>query len=379
PCGPGWSAWCTVNLPLVNGTNWTAPCGRISGPISVPERILVQGIYTEGTGGNVSVFDDPACGAGNRTASIAVTSTTVNVFRDPSVAITDGNGGSGDVNESVQFFATARFGAPPLAYAWSGLPSGCLSVDLAEVDCSPTTAGAVTVQVAVTDAAGTTVTAKEAYTVDPDPIFFLRASATQVDVGLNLTFLAVGALGSGFYDFAWAGLPPGCLPVNASAQQCVVTTPGLYDVVLSGNDSAGTPAVAPIVEVDVAPALSVSITSFPTAPIAGRPLVLNATASGGFGPDTFTWTGLSASCTGADEAQVHCTLAPGAYRFEVTVRDTVGGASSANWSVTVPAESSSPSLSSGILIGGIIGVVALIGIGLAAWWRRGRRRGQKTP
>jgi hypothetical protein len=55
--------------------------------------------------------------------------------------------------------ANATGGIPPLSYAWSGLPNGCLSTDTALISCFPTYAGLYNVSVTVSDDIGNSVSA----------------------------------------------------------------------------------------------------------------------------------------------------------------------------------------------------------------------------
>jgi hypothetical protein len=62
--------------------------------------------------------------------------------------------GAAYLGSTIWFQTTVEGGALPLAFAYAGLPPGCLSQNLSEMGCAPTAAGNTTVTVTVTDTLG---------------------------------------------------------------------------------------------------------------------------------------------------------------------------------------------------------------------------------
>ena len=70
-----------------------------------------------------------------------------------------------ELGGSVTFSVSVSGGTGPLSYSWSGLPTGCASINAATVTCVPTGTGTFTAQVTVTDALGTSQTSSSSVPV----------------------------------------------------------------------------------------------------------------------------------------------------------------------------------------------------------------------
>ncbi len=88
---------------------------------------------------------------------------------------------------SVTFTATPSGGTGTIAYAWSGLPTGCTAGNVATFTCSPNTAGTYTVSVVLTDQAGETVTKTLTETVS-------KAAATVLGLPASTGYAVIGAI-----------------------------------------------------------------------------------------------------------------------------------------------------------------------------------------
>jgi hypothetical protein len=379
PCGPGWTDWCTAQVPLENGSTAQVACGSFGGPLSISDVFTIAGSYPIGTGGNVSVYNDSSCTAGNLTVRFPLSPTTVTVFRSPTASLSDSNGGVGDIGQSVRFTASPRFGAPPFSYQWLGLPNGCLSANTSTLACIPVAAGTFPVQVVVDDGAGNPVSVVSPYIVNTDPSFSLNASASRADVGMNISFAGGASGGTGPYAFEWHDLPPGCTPLTVAFQTCVLSSSGIYYVTFGGNDSAGFPGLSPVFEVDVAPALSVRLVGSPDPLQAGAPTILTASSSGGFDPLTWQWSGLPAGCPVPSEATLTCTFPTGSYRIDVTAVDSVGGTASANLSGSIASPGAAASDTTDLLYVGFGSAVLLLAIAVGVVLLRSRRRREDPP
>ncbi|MCI4373562.1 MAG: hypothetical protein L3K02_07985, partial [Thermoplasmata archaeon] len=143
---------------LVSGTHWDVsmtPGGSSGGaaPTSIVFDVAngsydftvlaVTGYSASPASGSVVVVGGPQWvtitftpGVNALTASLAI---------DPSNVTLGG---------SATLTTTASGGTPPLAYAYSGLPSGCTTVNLASFSCTSTVAGTFPITVNVSDSAG---------------------------------------------------------------------------------------------------------------------------------------------------------------------------------------------------------------------------------
>ncbi|HUI38088.1 MAG TPA: kelch repeat-containing protein [Thermoplasmata archaeon] len=72
-----------------------------------------------------------------------------------------------NVRSTVNFSVLAGGGSPPYAYAYSGLPTGCSSVDAPTLTCVPTAHGRFSPKVVVTDQKGRTTSSNLSLIVDP--------------------------------------------------------------------------------------------------------------------------------------------------------------------------------------------------------------------
>ena len=92
--------------------------------------------------------------------------------------------------------STVAGGVQPLTYAYSGLPQGCSSLDLASVTCTPAVAGKFNVTVTVTDYVGTVASKTTPLTVvsSSTPVLssvVLTSSGTSVTPGGTVALTAV--------------------------------------------------------------------------------------------------------------------------------------------------------------------------------------------
>lgn len=154
------------------------------------------------------------------------------------------------VGATTELAVTVAGGAPPFAYAYSGLPAGCASADVARLACVPTESGSFPLDAVVTDAAGATASAGATLTVTasspPIPTLLVRqflATPSPVIEAEPVDLVTVVTGGLPPYSFQYTGLPAGCLGANASNFTCEPAAPGIFPVVVSVGDRAGDRAV----------------------------------------------------------------------------------------------------------------------------------------
>ena len=94
----------------------------------------------------------------------------LSVNTQPTIGAFSASNQTPTVNDSITLSVTMSGGTLPYAYAYTGLPGGCASVDLPILNCIVAASGIVTIQVAVTDAVGVTVNGSLSIDVAPAPI-----------------------------------------------------------------------------------------------------------------------------------------------------------------------------------------------------------------
>lgn len=144
---------------------------------------------------------------------------------------------------------TASGGFAPLDYTYTGLPSGCTSIDNDSLPCRPAGDGNYTVRVFVNDTAGDSVTSTVLLQVYPTSSEGLQitsfvASPPDLLIGGMTTMLVSSDGGIGAVTFAYAGLPSGCVSANTASLPCTPSDVGSFSIRAYANDSVGKSANA---------------------------------------------------------------------------------------------------------------------------------------
>ena len=181
------------------------------------------------------------------------------VFPDPTLAGVSATPTGADVGETVTFALVGLDGGSgDLAYAWTGLPTGCAAADAAEILCVPTAAGATNVTVTVTDSNGGTAQATAAFATDPALAATPGASPASVAAGDAVTLSVAVSGGALPYSYAWSGLPTGCTTSNAAELVCAPSAAGRWaSIAVTVTDAHGATVTAHLAALTVtAPAPS---------------------------------------------------------------------------------------------------------------------------
>ena len=241
-------------------------------------------------------------------------------------------------------------------YLWSNLPPGCQDNSGADngantghpwSDCNTGTAGKYTPSLTVVYSNGEQVSSSVTFTVSATPSASLAAPASR-DSGQALTFTSSVNGGSTPFQYQWtnpsgdsldnyfgdscpaavSGWPSGGIPPWSSygTVTCTAGTTGTYTIYVYVVDAAGEESSAhESVTVYSDPAITQVTNSRWTGDV-NQVAWFNATASGGSGGDSFSWTNLPGTgCTSASTASLKCTLVtPGFIDPSVTVTDSNG-------------------------------------------------------
>jgi hypothetical protein len=263
-------------------------------------------------------------------SSTATTSLVVRLMPQPTIGSFKASPNPIMVTHTTYLNVSASGGIGTLRYAFSGLPAGCSSQDLASLTCTPTVSGTFHVRVYVNDSLSQTANTTLTLTVTPLPVAIYSFTASPSTIYVNhTTFLNVTAKGgSGPLTYTYVGLPPGCDSHNLTSVACVPSAVGVYTLRVYANDSTGHFAtLTTVLNVTLAPS-TFSITSFVASPnpvdVNGR-VTLTAVLSGGTAPYSYAYSGLPTGCSSMDQNPFTCvpqTL--GSFDVNITAYDSLG-------------------------------------------------------
>jgi hypothetical protein len=153
----------------------------------------------------------------------------------------------------------------------------------------------------------------------------LAPGSGTIDLGQPITLSGIYSGGIPPYTFTWSGLPAGCAPKDAATLTCIPTATGTTSARVIVQDSNGSMQSAGPATVVVTPDPSVTVNASGHAFDLGQAVILTASASGGTGIYTFTWSFLPPGCTSLNGSRIRCLpAAPGGYGVFVTANDTAG-------------------------------------------------------
>ncbi len=261
--------------------------------------------------------------------SPVVDSTTVTVYATPTATL-GWSASAIDVGQSSTVTATPSGGSGGNTYSWSQSSAnlGCTFSNSASAVCTPAAAGAYTASLVITDSngGGSGTLTSPSLTVDSAVSTTIPAGTpTSVDVGQAVTFSTTASGGSGSYSsYSWtpSSANLGCAPSTTATITCTPTVAGTYTISVVVTDSNGGTATATSAGYTVYSTPTIAApTANRTAADVGQAVTFTASASGGSGGFTYTWSGLPAGCTGGTAATVSCTVST-AVTASVTVSAT---------------------------------------------------------
>ncbi|MCI4353887.1 MAG: hypothetical protein L3K06_00795 [Thermoplasmata archaeon] len=277
-----------------------------------------------------------------------------------------------DLGHAFTLRVTATPSPGGLSYQYSGLPSGCPSVDAASVTCVPGTLGTYAIQASLSGAGGFTAEAQTTVQIRPAPSVLDLVTTTSIgEVGVALGLTVFASSGAGVLSYAYAGLPPGCVSANSSTLGCVPAGAGTYDITATVTDDLGIAATG-TTHLEVVPALSVaSIVTSRTALDVGQPLDVTATLVGGTGPFGYAYSGLPAGCRTVDVGALTCQpTATGTFLIGVGAIDGLGAVAEGSTMLTVnalPSVASFVASNETITTGGSIALATTVAGGTAPY------------
>lgn len=257
----------------------------------------------------------------------ASTSTPLTVDSQPAITTFTASPDPIPVSHSTYLNVSASGGVGTLSYVFVGLPGGCATSNVASLPCAPSASGMFTIRAYANDTLGdsaSSITTLQVVTLPTITAFAVTPATISLGSSASLSITAGG--GRLPYTYSYAGLPSGCTSSNVSSFACTPLAPGSYTVVATVTDANGYSATAHApLAVEPGPTIT-SFTALPEPVALGQAVYLNVTASGGYGPLTYTYTGLPAGCVSRDYAMLPCipTLL-GSYTVRAYANDTLGG------------------------------------------------------
>ncbi|MFI5415352.1 MAG: hypothetical protein ACHQ16_06800, partial [Candidatus Lutacidiplasmatales archaeon] len=299
----------------------------------------------------------------------------------------------GEVQTPVFFDALAGGGVPPLAFAYSGLPSGCQSSDTDHLFCVPGAPGGTNESVVVTDALGRSATANTTLRIAPTATVGLSATPNAVDgVGSVVTLVAVVVGGVGPFRFAAEfgdTLTPPLLGNFAGRTLSLphpYNTTGVFIATVLIVDSLGVRTTSSTIVTVGAPLtgnLSVAIPAG-SRPLLGDTVRFHLQFFGGVSPYNLSWAGSDGSrfSSNWELANVadptHVFPAPGTWSVRVWVNDSAHAVLALFANVTVVARPVPGGLPSLDLVVWAAIAVAIIAVG-AIYLVRRRKKARPNP
>ncbi len=174
------------------------------------------------------------------------------------------------VGAGTTFTATVGGGTGPFSFAYSGLPTGCLSTNGSTLSCRPMETGTFDVQIGVSDADGLVALDHAELVVNPAPsVTSFTASPGALTLGNSSTLSVSATGGTPPLRYAYTALPPGCGSANRSLIACAPNASGSYSIVVTVTDVFGANASA-----SVALRVSSLTPGNPTTTLGGGPPIL---------------------------------------------------------------------------------------------------------
>lgn len=253
-----------------------------------------------------------------------------------------------DAGMELVLNATTVGGVSPYSFTWANLPVGCVGSTSGEVECAPSTPGAYTPDVTVTDGDSARVAATfPEILVSTDPqVGAISETRSTSDVGQSVAFGAPVVGGALPLAYSWHGLPAGCVSRDTNSISCSPTAGGSYSISVTVSDSNGYTATSlAATSLAVSPSLASQVTFPSTGSILNQPVLLTGELSGGLAPYSESWTNLPTGCTSADSLSLNCTpTRTGSFEIGLQVEDSNGAFSNSTSNLTVesPASTSGP-------------------------------------
>jgi PKD repeat protein len=274
--------------------------------------------------------------------------------------------------------AAADGGTAPFSFDWS-FGDGSPNASGADVGHTYTTPGRYVAEVLTTDAGGGRVVGSVVITVVAPLVATASANASYAIAPASVGFVSMVSGGLAPDSFSWA-FGDGAVDLTANATH-LFTTVGSYTVNFTVTDRLGE-TVRQSVSFDTYAPFRASESASPASFVLGSTTTITASASGGAGLPTFTWSGLPPGCTSSTAPSLTCTpTAVGTYNVTVSALDARGDPATASVVVNVTSAAANPSPLGTGPAGGlvVVALAAVAGFVVGAVVVYLAYRGRRTP
>jgi hypothetical protein len=172
--------------------------------------------------------------------AVAYANVTFSVVARPTVSSFGASPPEFTVGASTLLGVIVAGGQAPYSYLYSGLPSGCSSVDAPSLRCTAQAAGVFHIFLIVHDSAGYAAYGNLTLVVNTAPaIAAFLAEPSNLTEGQSVSFVLNASGGTGALNVTYFGLPSGCSTANVTVLTCTPTTAGTYRVTALVTDRDG--------------------------------------------------------------------------------------------------------------------------------------------
>lgn len=146
-----------------------------------------------------------------------------------------------DLGQSSNLSVLVFGGSGAYSFVWS-LPTGCVGASAAAVRCTPDQTGRFHPSVTVSDGTSSApVTASGTMVVNLPPaiLSFIATPYSALVGNTSVSFVVTATGGTGHLEYAYSGLPYGCVSNNSAVITCTPNATGTYGVVVVVTDTTG--------------------------------------------------------------------------------------------------------------------------------------------
>ena len=128
-------------------------------------------------------------------------------------------------------------GTGDLTYSWLGLPTGCVSANVATLACTPLIPGSANLTARIVDSVGGVATARLALSIASRPSATVSVAPGVLVAGSPMWINVSAAGGTGNLSYAYAALPTGCQSSDSPSLECVPTFGGSFNTAVTVRDA----------------------------------------------------------------------------------------------------------------------------------------------